>query len=189
MTKGLFRSQGALDGLCGQYAVVNAFTELHAAETYAQQAALFKAACDTIAKKRWPGAIQAGTSFYDLKAMIAAARKKAGSAAAISYPFEDGIEPKRRAADYLAQLLELVPRAGKGCAILCVRRASDAWEDHWIVVRRRGGRLQFIDSVDQRGGTIMTRNPASLRVGSGPKQDRRWHLPAKDQVVIFAVRG
>jgi hypothetical protein len=189
MTKGLFRSQGALDGLCGQYAVVNAFTELHAAETYAEQAALFKAACHAIAKKRWPGAVQAGTSFYDLKAMIAAAQKKAGDAVTVSYPFENGVAPKRRAADYLAQLLDLVPRAGKGCAILCIRRASDAWEDHWIVARRRGGRLQFIDSVDQRGGTITTRNPASLRVGALRKQDSHWYLPAKDQVVIFAVRG
>ena len=58
--------QGSLDGLCGQYAIVNALEQCgFTDEDY------FQTACRGLARRRWPDVLWEGTTIGDLQKMIA----------------------------------------------------------------------------------------------------------------------
>lgn len=84
MTKPFY--QGKLDGLCGPYAIVNAFERCGVDNAEA----LFEAACSAPAKTRWPGLLWEGTTLGDLTRMIKRCREMAAGAehVEISYPFK-----------------------------------------------------------------------------------------------------
>jgi hypothetical protein len=189
MTISNYHCQGTLDGLCGQYAVVNAFTACGALKTYGEQQALLDTLNKALPKKRWPAAVMAGTSFDDLRKMVRAAQRAQRAQRArgikVTYPFFEATKPKRDPKQYLGQLLELLPTAGKGCAIIVVERPHDAWIEHWIVVRRRGRAFEFIDSEKQRGRTMIVKKASNLRVGRHKGNDAHWHILAKEQVIVF----
>lgn len=63
--------QGELDGLCGPYAIANAFKECG----YPQKKATFKLACEALSKQRWPKVLWEGTAFGDMQRMIKACIK------------------------------------------------------------------------------------------------------------------
>jgi hypothetical protein len=181
-----FHSQGTLDGMCGQYALINAFTACGALKTYVAQQAMLKTLNAALPKNGWPAAVTAGTSFDDLRMMIRRAqRARRVHGFKITYPFDAEYRPKRLEGEYLDQLLNLLPTAGNGCAIIAVQRPDDGWVDHWIVVRRRGDAFQFIDSVKQRGRTTIMKKQSGLRVGRHHGNDTRWRISARRQVIVF----
>jgi hypothetical protein len=181
-----FHCQGTLDGMCGQYALINAFTACGAFKTYIAQQAMLKALNAALPKNTWPAAVLAGTSFDDLRVMIRRAqRARRVYGFKIAYPFDAEYRPKRLESEYLAQLLSLLPTAEDGCAIIAVQRPDDGWIDHWIVVRRRGHAFQFIDSVKQHGRTTIIKKQSGLRVGRHSGNDTRWHILARRQVIVF----
>lgn len=180
-----YQSQGTLDGMCGQYALVNALTACGVLTTYAQQQDVLATMNEALPRGHWPASVTVGTSFEDIQKMIRAAKRKhrGPRRLKVTFPFEEGCRPKRAAQAYLEQLLELLPAAS--CAILPVQRPDDAWVDHWIVVQRRGRAFQFIDSVKQDGKTTITKTIAGLRVGRHRGDDNNWHILAKEQVMVL----
>ena len=57
--------QGEYDGLCGMYAVANAFSICSYDEESCSD--LFRVACDSLASERWPTVLWEGTDFDDMK--------------------------------------------------------------------------------------------------------------------------
>ena len=83
--------QGTMDGLCGLYALVNAY-EACGVEKKGDLEHVFKLACDTLPRRRWPDVLWDGTSFQDLKKMICRCEKAMGnkgdSPIIAEFPFE-----------------------------------------------------------------------------------------------------
>ncbi len=57
--------QGELDGLCGPYAIANAFELCGESPDQA-----FQMACSAIPRARWPDVLWEGTTFFDIRRMI-----------------------------------------------------------------------------------------------------------------------
>ena len=66
--------QGEYDGLCGMYAIANAFMECGIEDGEE----IFKTACSALARNRWPQVLWEGTTFMDMQRMIHACRRKHG---------------------------------------------------------------------------------------------------------------
>ena len=64
--------QGEFDGLCGMYAIANAY-ELCGHGDHSDQ--LFRVACGAVAPTRWPKVLWDGTSFQDMVRMIKACQR------------------------------------------------------------------------------------------------------------------
>jgi hypothetical protein len=180
-----YQRQGTLDGMCGHYAIVNALTECGVVQSECDQIAIFKCAYGVLPKE----AIYKGAYFPGMKKILKKIPHSKGLSKrwrriCISYPFKkNGF----KANQYIGKLRSLLRQDSVHCAIICVQRADDDWDDHWIVVKGSGGRLEFIDSVNQKGSDTISKNPSSLGVGRYVKgsSDNRWRLVNRRQVILF----
>jgi len=177
-----YHSQGTLDGLCGHYAIINALTECGITQTWDEKQKAFKSVF-----KRAPK-IYDGMTFADMKRYF---KKPHPAMRGIltTYPFEKhGQTPKRNAGEYFNQLVKLLSLKRTVCAIIQIQRATDSWEEHWIVVKRFGNRLQFIDSIDQRDKDYIYKNRSSINVTKQRNRrsaGREWHLIERRQTILF----
>jgi len=139
-------AQGALDGLCGCYAIVNAVAALRGeALTEAQAELLFKRLVQAIADK-FPAAIWDGTGVPDIRRMIDAAdrhaRRTYGFGVTRREPFR--ATKFRGVARYYAGLaaeLDDGPR-------VAVVGLAEPW-GHWtLVTQATRDTLVFTDSID-----------------------------------------
>ena len=146
--------QGALDGLCGPYAIANALA-LCGVSSFA---AVFQACVLALPKSRWPKGLWEGTDWYDLQRMLRALGPTLRRhSLAVSFPFEERepASPEKYWEGFDAHFA----RAGARVAILGLRKPRF----HWIVARPHGGSIQFIDSNPDQPTPIKER--ASLKVG------------------------
>ena len=155
------RYQGELDGLCGMYAIVNAF-DICGFDDGDGLEEIFRAACAGIGQSRWPQVLWDGTSFHDVMNMIAHCRAVVDGADGIvaSYPFLR--ETPRSNEDYWRRFDALFEeRPAIHCAIMGLTRP----EHHWIVAAREPGsrRIDFTDSDPHEPSR--RRNRASLYAG------------------------
>lgn len=127
--------QGDLDGLCGQYAIANAAGLCGASD----QKVLFQTACRTLARSRWPNVLWEGTTFGDLRRMIAAC-KPLMPGIAVSYPFHR--EPPRTNRGFWRRFDVTFADERAACAIIMTTHPSD----HWVVAFRDGKRIGFANS-------------------------------------------
>ncbi len=139
--------QGKLDGLCGPYAIVNAYDRCGVEEDWLGQD-LFNIAC--LAVNGWPNILWQGTSFKLLRTMLAACQKelkkayrKAGEEfnVKVEFPFSGKRAPKSDR-EYWAQFEELLSCNDAVCGIL----GMEAPHEHWIAFENRKKKLAMFDS-------------------------------------------
>ena len=160
--------QGEYDGLCGMYAIANAFMECGAEDGEE----IFEAACSALARKRWPKVLWKGTTFGDMKRMIrACVRQKHTNNIKTRFPFwkNEPINDKR----YWEKFDELLGNDSKTCGIVCVKFPNSPIL-HWIVAKKDGGRILFIDS-DAKQPRIR-KNRKSLYAGFRRRSPNQWLL-------------
>jgi hypothetical protein len=185
-----FQCQGMLDGLCGHYAIVNALTFCGVPETWKQQEKMF-----LFALGRAPNAYS-GMSFKKMQEILGDMRKNRRrdmpnwpKALSARYPLKNRRLGNKKTRDcYLDILDENLSRETTRCAILQVQRCTDDWEEHWIVVKKSGNGLQFIDSINRGGSNIINKNWSSLKAGrqfDRNSSERAWHWIAERQLVLF----
>jgi hypothetical protein len=179
-----FQRQGTLDGLCGHYAIVNALTECGIPKKWEDQETLFQ-----FAVEYEPHAYK-GMHFSKMQKILDSMKTRRGDPKwpkdlSVKYPFVAKIFDGTGAGDmYKSELMKLLSAPSTRCAIVQVQRQIDKWENHWIVVKKDGDRLQFIDSVTGVGNMSW----ASLRFGPQTNEQStetawRWIYPR--QVSLF----
>ena len=140
--------QGQYDGLCGMYAIANAY-EICGYDTPDNEIVerIFRIACSALADSRWPGVVWEGTTLGDLRKMIAGCQEwLLDENVKVTYPFSRNTP--RTNESYWEKLFDIFKDENAYCAIVGMEGESGG---HWIVVEPdRKGRLLFSDS--QHGG-------------------------------------
>ena len=123
--------QGSLDGLCGPYAIVNAYTLCDIEEGWLGRR-IFKIACSEIGD--WPDVLWKGTTFKQMRKMLKvcqtllkAAYRKADCAypIEIEYPFR--ANPPRSAKKFRKRLCKIFSRDDVICGIVGMEKPDDHW--------------------------------------------------------------
>ena len=139
--------QGNLDGLCGPYAIVNAFDRCGLNEEWLGQD-LLNIAC--LAIEGWPGILWKGTDWPQMRKMLKACAKalrKAYEGAGeeyhvrVEYPFSGAGMPKSNR-EYWLRLNELCSCDDVACGILGLEHPYR----HWIVFENNKKSLSMFDS-------------------------------------------
>ncbi|WP_143027225.1 hypothetical protein [Rhodospira trueperi] len=168
--------QGQLDGLCGPYAIVNAFE--HCGIDAHQN--IFETACGAISQKRWPNVLWEGTTIGDLKRMIKRCRERIDGAEQIKtrYPFSRN-PPKnnKKYWDRFDNLFE--SNANVRCMILGLTRPSY----HWIVAYcGEGTRVNFVDTDPMK--PFQRKNRTSLHAGSRNGNPNKWIIEPRELILF-----
>lgn len=170
--------QGQLDGLCGPYAIVNAFE--HCGLSRSED--VFRAACAAPAARRWPALLWEGTTIGDLKRMLKNCREhvRGTEKVRITFPFSRNA-PKSNE-EYWRRFDELFDqRPNIRCMILGLTRPSN----HWIVARRdTAKRVTFIDTDPHK--PFQRKNRSMLHAGSKNGNPQKWIIE-RSELVLFEV--
>ncbi len=166
--------QGELDGLCGPYAIANAFELCGESPEQA-----FQIACSAIPRGRWPDVLWGGTTFSDIRRMIRKClivTQQASKSIEVQYPFLK-MEPATNA-KYWKRFDEIFADSSVVCALVGLTKPSM----HWSIVEKSGSRILFTDST--AGNLYFQKNRASIYAG------KRSRLPAhividRKELVIF----
>ena len=130
--------QGEYDGLCGMYAVANAFTQCGVGNGRR----VFRLACRSLKRElTWPRGIWAGTDFDDMKQMIRYCKKHVESARQfkVEYPFQD--TPPDSVEAYVERFHDLFKERDPICAIV-------GTSDHWFVIVKPNNKRRTMEVVD-----------------------------------------
>ncbi len=177
--------QGNLDGLCGPYAIVNAFDRCGINEDWVGQD-LFNIACSAI--DGWPDILWEGTDFAQLKKMLKACEKalnkayrKAGYGfhVKIDYPF-DGKRRPRSNKEYWKRFHAVFSDRDVTCGIVGIEDPHE----HWIAFENRKRTLAVFDS-DADGDTRRIRKKD---IYAGKCIRRRW-LVNREELAVFRYVG
>lgn len=172
--------QGELDGLCGPYAIANAF-ELCGCCTENED--VFKLACQAFTKGRWPTLLWEGTTFHDMQRMIKVCSRgvkfPANSKLVVSYPFLRKTPSTNE--EYLEQFDEIFADEKVKCGLVGITRPTA----HWIVASHRGRRIEFTDSTANRPS--VRKNRESLFAGERRQKPRQWLIDRKE-LIIFSLK-
>lgn len=171
--------QGDLDGLCGPYAIVNAFE--HCGIDRAEE--IFTVACEALARRRWPRVLWEGTTIGDLKRMINLCREIFDDAqqVKVSYPFSRKTPVSN--AQYWQRFDQIFKeRPEARCMILGLTRPNH----HWIVaVRETPGRVSFVDTDWRRPFT--RKNRSMLHAGVRNGHPSKWIID-RGLLILFEAR-
>ena len=167
--------QGELDGLCGIYAIINAFEYLGI-----EHDDLFEDICQVFTAKRWPNLLWEGTYFGDLKRAIADCKKiyTELDSVKISYPFWKKV-PKNNE-DYWKCFHKLFDNAQpESCALIGMTKPSY----HWIVAKKEKGKkkIHFIDSDPRKPNVV--KKESSLHAGEKHKT-KQWII-CRNELIFF----
>lgn len=166
--------QGEYDWLCGMYAITNAFIECGAGDGEK----VFMTACSRLARNRWPTTIWEGTDFDDMKKMIRKCSRQITPRISFSFPFEGENEPESNE-DYWHRFFEM--SNGKN-PIRCGIIQIDAPFSHWIVAKKDGGRVAFVDSSPRK--STFRRNLSSLYAGQRRRKRTQWRI-IRSNLIVF----
>lgn len=165
--------QGYLDGLCGQYAITNAFMQCgFVDEDY------FQTACRAVAGRRWPEVLWEGTTFGDMTRMISRCllvHNELG-AVEVSYPFWQA--PPESNGAYWTRFDSFFEDSSVRTAVVGLVKP----DPHWIVVCRDGRRLLFVDSSPFR--PMVRKNRGSLHAGERRKSQSQWLIDRRELIVF-----
>ena len=173
--------QGNLDGLCGPYAIVNAFDRCGLNEEWVGKH-VFRIAC--LAIEDWPRVLWKGTEFSELKMMLKACTKASRKAyreaeeefhISVEYPFSGAGRP-RSDREYWQRFNELFAREDVVCGILGMEHPYR----HWIAFRDNGKSLTMFDSGD-RGGRWRI---AKKKIHAG-RRNRKKYRVNREELVVF----
>ena len=177
--------QGNLDGLCGPYAIVNAFDRCGLNEELLGRD-LFKLACEAI--DGWPDILWDGTEFSHMKTMLKACGKELRKAyreageefhVKVDYPFSGAARP-RSDREYWLRFDELCAPEDVVCGILGMEHP---WP-HWIVFRNNGKSLTMFDS-GVRGARWRI---AKKKIHAG-RRNRKKYRVNREELVVFRTIG
>ena len=139
--------QGSLDGLCGPYAIVNAYHLCGIDEDWLGKN-IFKITCSAI--DDWPKALWKGTTFGQMRTMLKTSQnmlKKAYREADCAYPIEIDFpfrsNPPGSTKKYWKRFDEIFSRDDVICGIVGMEE-PDA---HWFSFMKRKRTLSVSDSV------------------------------------------
>lgn len=170
--------QGDLDGLCGPYAIVNAFERCR----FGDPDRVFRTACEALAPRRWPGVLWEGTTLSDLKRMIKRCRENINGADAIktSYPFSTNTPNSNK--DYWSRFDDIFDQKPNArCMILRITRPFN----HWIVAHREAGtRISFTDTDPHK--PYQRKNRSSLYAGIRNGNHNNWIIE-RSELILFEV--
>ncbi|CDZ72569.1 Hypothetical protein NGAL_HAMBI2610_41940 [Neorhizobium galegae bv. orientalis] len=176
--------QGELDGLCGVYAIINAYETCGLLDDGELHEEMFKACCNGLKPAAWPEVLWSGTEYRDLQRMIKSCKKLVPSTSEVkvSMPFQR--QPPKSDKEYWTRFDEvLLEDDGETkCAIIGVTRPSN----HWIVAARDGNRIWFADSTANQ--TLMRKNRKSLFAGERNGNPNVW-LIDRSELIVFAAMG
>lgn len=173
--------QGNLDGLCGPYAIVNAFDRCGLDEEWVGKH-VFRIAC--LAVGGWPRTLWRGTEFSQLKTMLKACTKESRKAYSVAgeefhvnveYPFSGARQP-RSDREYWLRFDKLCARDDVVCGILGIEHPYR----HWVVFRESGKSLTMFDSGD-RGRRWRI---AKKKIHAG-RRNRKNYRVNRDELVLF----
>lgn len=167
--------QGALDGLCGPYAIVNA---LELCGLGKDRDTLFQAACSISPSLGWPTPVWLGTSYSDLKRMVRACLSSPANRHGISarYPLTKAAPPTN--SRYWERFDEAFSDPRAICGIIGVRQPNQ----HWVVVLPDGGRIAFVDSCAER--PTYRKNRAALFAGFRRPKPSQWLLDRRELIIF-----
>ena len=176
--------QGTFDGLCGMYAIVNAYETCGIAEEKDLEI-LFKLACEALPRQSWPQVLWKGTSFLQMRTMIRRC-EEAMASGGVS-PIKSGFPFSRNTPvsddEHWARFDEVFSETEVMCGIVGVEKPSP----HWIVIERESkNRVWFTDS-DGDKDTEYRKNIASLYAGERRRLRNQWLLNRK-QLIVFKMQ-
>lgn len=171
--------QGEYDGLCGMYAIANAFGVCGYGEDACAQ--LFEVACSALPQRRWPSVLWEGTDFGDMKRMIRACRQFMESndwdatLVCDAFSYDEPSDNKT----YWRRFDEIFRNENVYCGIVGRTEPSP----HWIVVTRASDRrVWFLDSDAKR--PVFRKNIKSLHAGQRRRSHTQWRL-CRDELLVF----
>lgn len=175
------RYQGEFDGLCGMYAIANAYEQCGYGDHCDQ---LFQIACSALALRRWPQVLWDGTSFGDMQRMIAACNRDIAEnyeeTIDVQYPFFRNT-PNTNAA-YWQRFDDIFHNEDVYCGIIGL---THPWQ-HWVVISRdTKKRVWFVDS--DVGEPEYRKNLSSLYAGERRRLQTQWRLDRRELIVFSEV--
>ena len=167
-------TQGELDGLCGMYAIANAYERCGCQDVES----VFRTACGGLSQRRWPKVLWEGTTFGDMQRMIKACKDQCEPTVSVRYPFSGKKEPPSNES-YWRDLKQIFTDPGVRCAIELMKKP---WL-HWVVIfPDTERRIWFTDSAavepDYR------KNIASLYAGKRRPRPGQWVFGRRELIVF-----
>ena len=162
--------QGSLDGLCGPYAIVNAYHLCDIEEDWLGQD-IFKIACSEIGN--WPKVLWKGTTFKQMRRMLKACQTTLRSAyreadcaypIEIEYPFR--ANPPRSGKKFRKRLRRVFSRDDVICGIVGMEKPAA----HWFSFVKPKGTLIVLDSAPAGCGGIRRIALDDLRIRARGKK-------------------
>ena len=165
--------QGKLDGLCGLYAIVNAFEHCGIVD----HEKLFQTGAKALSQRRWPAVLWEGLGFGDMQRMVKSCiGLKCALGIVVRYPFCR--KPPKSNEEYWKRFDDLFS-GGAICGIVGMRQPSY----HWIVVRHDAGRLEFTDADPME--PFKRKNKTSVFSGLRRRKSGQW-LIDRSELIIFS---
>ncbi|MGB4347883.1 MAG: hypothetical protein WBJ21_15985 [Burkholderiaceae bacterium] len=171
------RYQGELDGLCGLYAVANAFEFCFAKDPSRS----FEFCAQSLASSRWPAVLWEGTTFGDVRRMIAKCRQEHGlrKKLRVQVPFWKRF-PKNDG-EFWQQFDSQLNKDNVLCALIGIEKPRY----HWILATVSKNDILLLDST--AGETLALVNRKKLYAGARrPKKDM-WLINPRE-LIIFEKR-
>ena len=146
--------QGSLDGLCGPYAIVNAYHLCDIEESWLGQE-IFELACSTL--NGWPDVLWDGTSFYQMRMMLRSCQQALQGAYAeanvdymieIGYPFYNNVPANNQ--EFWEQFEEVFSEDNVICGIAGMQHPSE----HWFAFTKCRDALIVFDSNPVSWGSL-----------------------------------
>lgn len=167
-------AQGELDGLCGMYAIANAYERCGCQDVDD----VFRTACSGLSQRRWPKVLWEGTTFADMQRMIKACKDQCEPTISVRYPFSGKNEPRSNDS-YWKDLKGIFRDREARCAIV---NMTKPWL-HWVVIfPDTERRIWFTDSGETE--TDYRKNIASLYAGKRSPRPGQWVFDRRSLIVF-----
>ena len=177
--------QGSLDGLCGPYAIVNAYHLCEIEEDWLGED-IFAIAC--LAIKGWPDTLWEGTTFFQMRAMLKSCQKALNSAykeadcdypIRVEYPFRKRIPRSNK--QYWKRFHEIFSCDDVICGIVGMEKPAA----HWFSFVKRKRTLTVFDSAPPFGGGMRRIRLEDIHAGAYKK--RKVLVNPKELIVFCEV--
>ena len=176
--------QGSLDGLCGPYAIVNAYHECDIEEELGKD--IFAIAC--LAIKGWPQILWEGTSFGQIMKMLKSCQNALQSAyeeadceypIKVTYPFWK--KPPGTNREYWKRFDEIFCRDDVVCGIIGMESPAK----HWFAFDKNTKTLSVFDSTHPSDGGM--RRIRIEDIHAGVHEQKKYGINRKELIVFRTV--
>lgn len=177
--------QGTLDGLCGPYAIVNAYHQCDIEENWLGQD-IFNIAC--LAIKGWPHVLWEGTSFGQMVKMIKARQKALESAykeGGTHFPIEIRYPFYRNEPDTDKEYWRIFEEIFSCNDVVCGIVGMECPSEHWFAFSKRERTLSVHDSSRPSDGG--TRRIRLEDIHAGVYQMNKFVISRQELIVFSRV--